>query len=456
MARISGRRSVRKSQGGVEKDGPEKDGGDTVEVAHEALFREWARLRNWLEPERARLDALRALHVASSAWDREGRRPAFLTHFGQRLAAAKELMALERYAARLSSVDRDYVAASGLAERRATRRRMLLQGTAAVLGVGIVLGSLGFAFQFEIEREWTRQTKFAARAATDLAGLVDFRTFRECREGVACPEMVVLPGGVFTMGSPEGVGDPDERSQREVTVARFAIGRTEVTHNQWRACVATTDQVALLAARAEDPAADVIGCAPISDSGYGADNRPAINLSWYDAKGYVAWLNAMIAGDGENFPYRLPTEAEWEYAARGGTDTTFSWEPNADICDYANVANIDTKQRYALERDVVDCPDNVRETAPVASFNANPFGLYDMHGNVFEWTEDCWHGSYTDVSPVDGSAWMSGGGGDCSKAALRGGSWVSSAENLRSANRLEELRINQSANIGFRVVPTLE
>ncbi len=225
--------------------------------------------------------------------------------------------------------------------------------------------------------------------------------------------------------------------------------RIEITHDEWAQCVTLTDQSALLAMEPEEPKT---GCAPLSDAGFGTGSYPAINVSWHDAQGYLRWLNAMISGDPDAGPYRLLSEAEWEYAARAGTQTAYSWGDDVgDICTYANVANPDTKLKYGFQWDGVDCPGNYLETSPVGAFEPNGFGLYDMHGNVWEWVEDCYEDSYS-VAPTDGSARVVS---DCSRRVLRGGSWSSYPQFLRSANRYRNNPTVRNINFGFRVARTL-
>ena len=246
-------------------------------------------------------------------------------------------------------------------------------------------------------------------------------SFRDCLD---CPEIVVVPAGSFTMGSPPGEeGSLDrEGPQRQVTIARpFGAGKFEVTFQEWDACVAAGACTAN-----KNP----------SDQGWGRGKRPVINVSWEDVTtDYLPWLSRKTGKT-----YRLLTEAEWEFAARAGNQTKYTWGDkigtNRANCDGCG-SQWDTKQ-----------------TAPVGSFDANAFGLHDMHGNVWEWVEDCWHGTYADA-PTDGSAWTS----SCSEASrvLRSGSYRDSPQSLRSAYRT---RIRPSVRIfngsGFRVGRTLD
>src|SRR5262245_44967 len=226
--------------------------------------------------------------------------------------------------------------------------------------------------------------------------------FKECD---ACPEMVVVPAGSFIMGSPanEKERSSDEGPQHRVTFARqFAVGKYSVTFDEWDACV--TD-------------GGCNGYRP-GDESWGRGRRPVINVSWRDAKAYVEWLSRRTGKS-----YRLLSEAEREYVTRAGTTTPF-WTGSTIS---TSQANYDGKSTYGSGRE----GESSGKTVPVDSFQANPFGFYQVHGNVWEWVEDCWNESYRGA-PRDGSAWTVG---DCDRRALRGGSWTGSPGLLRSAGR---------------------
>ena len=228
--------------------------------------------------------------------------------------------------------------------------------------------------------------------------------------------MVALSGGSFRMGDLSGAGYDVERPVHNVTVPAFRMGKYEVTFTQWDACVA-------------DGGCD--GYRPYAWS-MGRGNRPVFNVSWDDTREFINWLSVRT---GERF--RLPSEAEWEYAARAGSTTEYSW--GHDISE--------SRANYCTKR----CghwwyPTNAAE--PVGSFPANAWGLHDMHGNVWEWVQDCWHYGYAGA-PRDGSAWISGG--DCDLRMLRGGSSLSEAWNLRSAYRGWHLTVYRKRDIGFRL-----
>jgi formylglycine-generating enzyme required for sulfatase activity len=245
-------------------------------------------------------------------------------------------------------------------------------------------------------------------------------TFRDC---AGCPEMVVIPAGEFTMGSPDSEPFRGAETQHRVTIAApFAVSKLEITFDQWGACV-------------KDGGCD--GYRP-DDQHWGRGKRPVIDMSWENAKAYVNWL-----GRKTGKPYRLLSEAEWEYAARAGTTTAYSTGSTIS----PRQANYDGSGDGSGPSEA-----NRQKTLPVGSFPANAFGLHDMHGNVSQWVEDCWHDDYTAAAPTDGSAWLDG---DCNGRVLRGGSWGDSEVELRSAARTGEYKDNSSFNDGLRVARSL-
>jgi len=184
------------------------------------------------------------------------------------------------------------------------------------------------------------------------------------------------------------------------------------------------------------------------------DNHPVVCVSWNDASAFAAWLSLQTGQ-----AYRLPTEAEWEYAARAGSSGARYWDGKASPCDFANGADRALRDHSPV-RDVVkgwsflDCSDGYPFTAPVGSYKPNDFGLDDMLGNVWEWTQDCWHGDYTGA-PNDGTAWQEQDGGDCTRRVARGGGWIVEPELLRSANRSRLPSDVASRFLGFRLARTL-
>lgn len=247
-----------------------------------------------------------------------------------------------------------------------------------------------------------------ALSSVVLAGDDDLKrhplsTFRDCN---VCPEMVVIPPGRFRMGDLHGDGMYWEKPAHDVQVNySFAVGKYEVTFAEWDACELDggCDHYRLI------------------DWGWGRGSRPAMNVSWNDAKSYIVWLRRKTGKE-----YRLLSESEWEYVTRGGTTTRYSWGDSIGS-NNANCSGCGSKW------------DTI-ETSPVGSFQPNDFGLFDVHGNVWEWVEDCWHDSYKDATT-----------GECKKRVLRGGSLVSGPRNLRSAARSWEPTDHRLVVNGFRV-----
>ncbi len=244
----------------------------------------------------------------------------------------------------------------------------------------------------------------------------------------ACPEMVTIPPGKFLMGAPageEGSSD-DERPQHEVRIDyAFAFGKHAVTFAEWDAAIAA-------GAKLEKP----------GDEGWGRGRMPVINVNWNDAKAYIAWLNAKLGLKGARDAYRLPSEAEWEYACRAGTTTPFSFGATISTAQ----ANYNGEYTYGAGKK----GERRGKTTPVGSFSVNAFGLHDMHGNVWEWCADAWNANYNGA-PSDGSAWLTG-----NASSLRGGSWLNNPLWLRSAvrGRYDDPTLRKSV-LGFRVARTL-
>jgi formylglycine-generating enzyme required for sulfatase activity len=241
-------------------------------------------------------------------------------------------------------------------------------------------------------------------------------------------EMMLIPGGTFIMGSPkeEENSMDSERPQHEVTIEPFFMGKYQVTQEQWR-FVAKLPQVNR--ELEQDP------------SNFKGDNRPVEQVSWYDAVEFCDRLSRHTKRQ-----YRLPSEAEWEYACRAGTKTPFHFGETITT----DLANYDGNYTYASE----PTGKFLQQTTDVGSFPPNAFGLYDMHGNVWEWCLDDWHDNYKDA-PTDGSAWFSSDdklSDKSGRAVLRGGSWLSDAGGCRSARRDRCSRVYRSNLCGFRVV----
>jgi formylglycine-generating enzyme required for sulfatase activity len=230
--------------------------------------------------------------------------------------------------------------------------------------------------------------------------------------------MIVIPAGSFMMGSPateNGHQNNEGPKPHAVTIARpFAISKFDVTFADWDACVS------------------VGGCRKANENNMGGGTKPVIDVSWDDAQQYVAWLSKMTGQ-----PYRLLTEAEWEYAARAGTTKAYYWGDEIGK-ENANCNGCGSQW-------------DGKQTAPVGSFKPNVFGLYDMAGNVWQWVQDCYHTTYKEA-PEDGSAWTSGA---CNDRVIRGGSWSNFPQSLRSAVRGGLTPVNRVGYVGFRVGRTL-
>jgi formylglycine-generating enzyme required for sulfatase activity len=246
------------------------------------------------------------------------------------------------------------------------------------------------------------------------------------------PQMVVLPSGSYLMGSAEddAHGYSDERPQHKVTIDyQLAMGRYPVTFEEWDACVADGG----------------VEHQP-EDHGWGRGKRPVINVSWDDAQAYAAWLNQKL-GISQDDPtrYRLPSEAEWEYACRAGTTgnySTFGGQISDNAATYdASVVDGTLSPQAGRKHD---------KTTPVGIYAPNPWGLYDMHGNVWEWVQDDYEESYRGA-PVDGAAWKTG----AAIRVLRGGSWDDSAMLARSAYRFSGFPGDRDGDFGFRLAKTV-
>jgi formylglycine-generating enzyme required for sulfatase activity len=318
-------------------------------------------------------------------------------------------------------------------ERRAEKRRIwalrLLMGVGGLVAAGLVVGLTWMVLKLVLQPE--RDSKHSASGAVAAtpsavpvpaseiqaasapnAALTVGQIFRDCSAPV-CPSMVVLPGGSFVMGSDaDGRGSyEDERPAHAVTVRSFAVGRFELTFQEWDACFQDKECP-------HWPA----------DEGWGRERRPVINISWEDAQHYVKWLSQRT---GQR--YRLLSEAEWEYAARAGTTTPYSFgDEIRRLGDYAWMNSNSGNQSH-----------------PVGEKKPNPFGLFDMHGGVWEWVQDCWHRDYQGSPPLDGSAWDS----DCrvSRHVVRGGSWGDTYRQVRSSYRYGYSAEGRSIYQGLRV-----
>ena len=275
--------------------------------------------------------------------------------------------------------------------------------------------------------------------------------FRDCAD---CPEMVIVPAGRFVMGTAESdpIRDKDEGPQREVTFASaFAVSKFEVTRGQFRQFVSETGYEALRNCTVFSGArTERVESKGWEDTNFPqTDAHPVSCVSWLDAKAYIAWIAAKTGK-----PYRLLSEAEWEYAAKAGSTTRYPFGDDANAgCAHGNVADESAREAGGLATwTYVQCRDGFGiATSPVGTFKPNAFGLYDTHGSLWEWVEDCRNDSYQNA-PVDGSAWVTG---DCTARVDRGGAFYSNQRTNRPSERAFFPHALNSVNVGFRLARNL-
>jgi formylglycine-generating enzyme required for sulfatase activity len=374
----------------------------------------------------------------ASRWDARGRPDSLVLHRDDLAAAQSWLENRSPTAPAITDLMRTFITASKDAETQsfarsmAAQRRMIrMQAAIVALLLAVIASLVGWFNQAPIEAGWRwytvtlpfKRTKIEPYVLTVAAeqGLRSKDHFRECateRGKDYCPEMVLVPAGSFVMGSAasEEGRFSDEGPQHNVSIPKpFVVSAFEITFDEWDTCVAVSD------------------CpGNVSDADWGRGQRPTINVTWNEAQRYVEWLSKITGKR-----YRLLSEAEYEYAARGGSQTPYPWGTDMGKGN-ANCHGCGSQW------------DN-RQTAPVGSFPANGFGLDDMVGNVWEWVEDCYHQTYDDA-PTDGSPWMAG---DCSRRAVRGGSWSTEPRTVRSANRDGATPDDRNHGLGFRVARSL-
>lgn len=398
-------------------DGRDSPPGATIEVAHEALLRRWTMLTEILGEDRDALLLLDGVRLAAADWAEadDVRKPDFLAHRGTRLAEAQALSLRGPNWAHEIAAAQAYLTACEArenAEKRSKRlSRIILGVLVAIIGTGGLI-----ALNFDRLRSasyWFLHVRNFVKSQAEERVLLEKRMpFRECRD---CPEMIFVHRDVLNRGGPLN-GSPDANRESPLSTVQirrsFAVSVTEVNFAQWDTC------------------ADHGACrSNVSAGEWGRGDQPVIKVSWMDAQDYVKWISALTGKR-----YRLLSEAEWEFAARGGQGTNYSF-PDAKIDEYAWYAN-NTK----------DMP----QPHKVGMLKANPYGLKDMHGNVAEWVEDCFHETYRDA-PRTEEAWTTGPYCDRRKV-VRGGNWLSDAKALRSASRdWHPISDDSSDQIGFRV-----
>jgi len=363
-------------------------GAGTLEVAHEALLRREP-IAGWLDAQKDALKLRDDVLREAKEWTDGGRHVESLVRRGARLETALDLLGKPDFVATLAPAA-EYLAASRKLAAAGKSRARRVQALIYLLFLGIIGGLLARMYERELNGvvfQYVTARPHLVSASTALAKKRG-EPFWECAKTEAdysqhCPGMVVVPAGEFMMGSPdsEDKRKDDEGPLHKVAIAApFAVSMHDVTFDQWDACVKAG------------------GCKTVaSDSGWPRGRRPVINVNWNDAQEYAAWLSAMTG-----HPYRLLTETEWEYAARAGTQTRWSFgDDEAQLKDYAWYSE-----------------NSESRTQPVGLKKPNAFGLYDMHGNVYQWLQDCYVDTYKDA-PADGGAMPEKDG--C-RRVLRGGS----------------------------------
>lgn len=366
---------------------------DTVEVSHEALVRHWAHLKGWVEADRQFLVWQQRLNVMKKEWD-AGQRSADLLLRGLPLREALDW--LTKKSEYFSPEERLFVTVS---RKRTQRNRM---GVGAIAGfVLLVMGMIIWLWGYSRDQALLKVQSLFMSIHLE-------------------PELQTVAAGSFQQGDIHERGQADEKPVHEVTITSFAMGKFEVTFEEY-------DRFAV----------DERRFFP-SDQGWGRGRRPVINVSWDEAKAYAAWLSEKTKKG-----YRLPTESEWEYAARSqGGDNLWAGTSNEEkLKDYAVYAE-----------------NSQARTAPVGQDKGrkpNTIGLYDMSGNVLEWVEDCWHRTY-EHAPSDSTAWLEANGGNCQERVIRGGSWGLRPVGLRTSDRSRNDAGRRYDSIGFRLAQDLD
>ena len=368
--------------------------GAKVRVSHEALLTHWERASDIVRSERRDIELLDQLESNARRWDQaDGKhKRSFLLAQGQPLEEAVDL--LHRWDRDLPQNVRIFIAASRDHVRRERQKKILA-------GIGFI-ALIPFVFSILwLFLVW--------KGVSSIENELSF---------------VSIPAGCFQMGTTDGDKEsyPYEKPAHKVCVESFEMGKFHVTREQW---------------------AKVMPHNPDPSSFKHASNLPVESISWNEVRTFIRLMNLF-----GKHTYRLPTDAEYEYATRAGTSTARYWGNRIeDACQYENISSIErTADNH--EASVANCKDGYVITAPVGTYKPNPYGLHDMLGNVFSYTEDCWHENYVGA-PDDGSAWTEK---NCTAHVLRGGGWDATASIVRSANRYYEADDGRSNGHGFRLV----
>lgn len=390
----------------------QREGTAVVEIAHESLLRQWHELVGWLGEDADSLKVIEGVEWASSEWARGNKNPDLLEHRSRRLRIAERVLNRQDYRERLGDQGMDYLHAC---RRRDRRQSLLFGGIVGGLATIVIGGAAAWWYQAPIAEAlyWTTHVRPFVLSAENESDLGPLERFQECAN---CPQMTVLPIGSFRMGALPGEGESTGREYEDHLVTlgtTLAVSTTPITFEQFTACATNGD------------------CAPQISLNTN-DDRPAVNVTWADAQSYAAWL-ARITGK----PYRLLSEAEYEYAARGGMTSRYPWGESAGKGN-ANCADCNLQKPTG--------------TSPVGSFPANGYGLRDVVGNVFQWVDDCFYPNYAGA-PNDGSVWDSEG---CTRRVVRGASYLSKSSLLRSSWRDWRESTERNDDVGFRIARYIE
>lgn len=358
-----------------------------LEVTHEALIRHWPLLKGWVDANREFLAWQQQLRAKIREWNRSEQNPDLLLHG---LPLREALERLTQMPKSFSQEERGFVMAS---HRYSQRRSLVVSVVAGVVAL-VMAGTI-----------WLWQKGYSIEQAGLKAKSLVTGIQKE-------PDMVPVPGGSYQQGDSEGAGESWRKPVHSVTIKPFELGKYEVTFDEYdRFAIATGQRLP-------------------EEEGWGRGQRPVIDVSWGEATAYADWLSKQTGT-----PYRLPSESEWEYAARGGAKQE-AWAG--------------TSQDSQLGRYAVFADNSGGRTDEVGKKEPNSFGLHDLSGNVWEWVEDCEHLTY-EGAPEDGSAWLRTNGGDCGRHVVRGGSWGYKSEDLRVSDRGRGVVDLRNARVGFRL-----
>ena len=389
----------------------EQESQKTVEIAHESVLTVWEALNQWLNKQEQALRNRSLLEQTALVWLNANKNR-------QHLHSGKTLKALQTAMRPISPTAVAYLAACR------SKQRLIVSGL-ALLGLVLLLSLIPLKFIHDSNYE----SPMAFKGWLTRMNLLP----------VPIPDMVSIPARQFMMGSVDGVGEADEHPRHLVTLAAFDLGKYELSFAEYDLFAAAT------------------GRAKPGDYSFGNDRptMPAINISWQDAIAYCQWLSEKT---GQRF--RLPTEAEWEYAARAGTDSDYYWGnavqagQTESACDYTNVYDLDAGKKYTTGEHFA-CHDGYTDFAPVKAVfkGQHPWQLNQILGNVWEWTQDCYEDNYQHATTDDRARGLSDAN-ECAKRSLRGGAWGSGPVLLRSANRGRNSAGVAFLSVGFRLART--